>query len=47
MKLLSMQGKIKLRILMANVMCLHLSMQDDILEDTDAKCHLYTLLVNL
>ena len=32
---------------MANVMCLHLSMQDDILEDIDAKCHLYTLLINL
>jgi hypothetical protein len=29
---------------MASVMCLHLSMQEeDILEHTNAKCHVYTL----
>ena len=33
---------------MASVMCLHFSMQEeDILEHTNAKCHLCTLLVNL
>ena len=33
---------------MANVMCLHLSMQDeDILEHTNVKCYLCTFLVDL
>ena len=40
----SMQGEDILSILIANVMRLHLSMQEeDILEDTDGKCHLCTL----
>ena len=40
----SMQGKIILSILLASVMCLHFGMQEeDILERTNAKCHLCTL----
>ena len=40
----SMQGKILLNVLMASVMCLYLSMQEeDNLEHTNAKRHLCTL----
>ena len=40
-----MQGEDILSILMASVMCLHFSMQEeDILEHINAKCHLSTLL---
>ena len=37
-----------LSILMSNVMYLHFGMQEEnVLEDTNAKCHLCALLVNL
>jgi hypothetical protein len=37
-----------LNILMANVMCLHCSLQEeDISEHTSAKCHVFILCVNL
>ena len=43
-----MHAKILLSILMVSVMCLHFIMQEeDILEHTNAKCHVCTLLVNL
>ena len=33
---------------MVSVVCLHFSVQEEgFLEDTHARCHLYTLLVNL
>ena len=40
------KGKMYSNVLMASVRCLHFSMQEeeeDILEDTIAKCHLCTL----
>ena len=42
------KGKIVLSVLMAGVMCLHFSMQDeDILEHNNGKCHLCTHLSNM
>jgi hypothetical protein len=40
----SMQGEIFLSVLMAGVMCLDFSMQEEeILENTNGQCHLCTL----
>ena len=42
------KGKILLSILMTHVMCLHKSMQEeDIIDRTNAKCHLSVFLVSL
>ena len=44
---LSHKREIFLRIPTTSVMCLHLSIQEeDIIEHTNAKCHMCTLLVN-